>query len=969
MGQINIYSASAGSGKTFNLVVEYLEKLLANPQAFKNILAVTFTNKSTNEMKTRILSTLYGLASNQPYADKYISPLKDKTHKAEKEIREKANDILKIILHDYSYFNVETIDSFLQKVLKNLAKEVKVGSRFDVILDETEYLEKAIKQVNDSKELNLYVEKLINKRLEDGENWKHDKILLELAKDLNKEVVRENIKDQTTDIETIEQYVKSQKAIYDNFLKELHSKIENFKKEFNVSDFIKKDYVNNDYKLIKAEEPFYKKHNKKEKANAYNEILSFFENGRVKALKAKLEINSVYECILLKSIKTFKSEALKEDNLFLLEETAGLLAKMIDGNDVSFVYEKIGARVKHIMIDEFQDTSQLSWTNFKFITDECISNQGSSTIFGDLKQSIYRWNEGDWTIMSELLDNEKNTQISLDTNYRTDYNIVKFNNGFFQSLYEGSVFTEGVEQKKEQNKDEGLLRFNFIEKGNEQDVLDKTIEEINYYINKGFKYSDIAILCRSNNNLKLTAEYLKSKGLSPVSDDAFTFNNSRSIKTIIFALRLIANKKDKFSEYLLKVYGCKESIIQNLQTINKDNIPLIDLVDIIIKMCEIETQDIFISAFYEKLSEFCQQKPQQINVFLKYWTDELKDYKISLDDNKGNDDENDKKIKLFSVHKSKGLEFPIVIIPFFDWQYVNQKNKLWTCNHDANSPVKLFRATLGELKETGDEIYTTIAKTEEYNQIIDNYNLMYVAFTRPKHALSTISKNPKSNICSSDLLAYLLKNYPNNGGDCFMVGNEDFTKEKEKAKVQERDIFKHKGENITSKIKCTSFEKQDVIKFSLSKEAKDYFDINHNDSIEEKKNRGIALHDICAKIYEEKDLERILPKIEDEALREEAETIIKQMFIEAKKYKWFDGTYKAYNEKEILCNGQTKRIDRIMFGKDEVIIVDYKFSEDTEYEKKYRKQLNEYKKVVSEMGYKNIKTYLWFIGNEIKEVK
>ena len=969
MGQINIYSASAGSGKTFNLVCEYLKKLLDNPYAFRNILAVTFTNKSTNEMKTRILSVLYGLASKQPYAEKYLNILSKKTLKSETEIINKAKDILKTILHDYSYFNIETIDSFLQKVLKNLAKEVKVGSRFDVILDETEYLEKAIKQVNDSEKLKLYVEKLIDKRLEEGENWKHDKILLELAQDLNTEIIRENIDEQTTDIETIEKYVKNQKAIYDDFLKTLHSKIENFKKEFNVSDFIKKDYINEDYKLIKAEEPFYKKHAKKEKADAYNEILDFFQTGKSKALKAKLEINSIYECILLKSIKTFKSEALKEDNLFLLKETAGLLAKMIGGNDVSFVYEKIGAKIKHIMIDEFQDTSLLSWKNFKFITDECISNQGSSTIFGDLKQSIYRWNEGDWTIMSELLEDEKNSKTPLSTNYRTDYNIVKFNNGFFNELYKESEFKKDVAQEKDEEKDEGLLRFNFIEKGYEQDVLDKTIEEINYYIEKGFKYSDIALLFRANDKLKLTAEYLKSKGLSPVSDDAFTFNSSRSIKTIIFALRLIANNKDKFSEYLLKVYGCKENTIQNLQTIKKDNIPLIDLVDIIIKMCEIETQDIFISAFYEKLLEFCQQKPQQINIFLKYWADELKDYKISLDDNKGNDDENDKKIKLFSVHKSKGLEFPVVIIPFFDWQYVNQKNKLWIRNHDANSPVKLFRATLGELKETNDIIYTTNAEIEEYNQIIDNHNLMYVAFTRPKHALSTISKNPKSNICSSDLLTYLLAKYPNNGGDCFIIGNENFTKEKEKANVQEKDIFKHKGENITSKIKCTNFEKQDTIKFSLSKEARDFFDINHNDSAEEKKNRGIALHNICAKIYEEKDLERILPKIEDEALREEAETIIKQMFIESKDYKWFDGTYKVLNEKEIISDGKTKRFDRIMFGENEVIIVDYKFSEDTEYEKKYRKQLNEYKKIVSEMGYENIKTYLWFIGNEIKEIE
>ncbi|MED9961517.1 MAG: UvrD-helicase domain-containing protein, partial [Bacteroidales bacterium] len=174
MKQINIYSASAGSGKTFSLVVEYLSKLLENPYAYRNILAVTFTNKSTNEMKTRILSTLYGLSTNQSYTKGYLTKLQEKTNKTEQEIRNKSKDILKTILHDYSYFNIETIDSFLQKVLKNLTKEVGVGSRFDLILDESDYLEKAIEKLNNSEELKNYVAELIDKRLEEGNNWNYN---------------------------------------------------------------------------------------------------------------------------------------------------------------------------------------------------------------------------------------------------------------------------------------------------------------------------------------------------------------------------------------------------------------------------------------------------------------------------------------------------------------------------------------------------------------------------------------------------------------------------------------------------------------------------------------------------------------------------------------------------------------------------------------------------------------------------
>lgn len=970
MGQINIYSASAGSGKTFSLVCEYLEKLLENPYAYRNILAVTFTNKSTNEMKTRILSTLYGLATNQSYAKDYLKKLQENTSKSEQTIREKSKEILQTILHDYSYFNIETIDSFLQKVLKNLTKEVGVGSRFDLILDESDYLEKAIEKLNNSEELKDYVTELIDKRLEEGSNWNYNTILLELAKDLNKQTIRESLKSQTINTEEILKYAKEQRNIYNKFLKDLHDKINSFKKDFNSKEVIKSSFRKNDYALVKEAEPFcqyekviLKKFQNQENKERYEKIVDFFDKERLQAFMAKLEIDSVYEYILLPYIKLFKEEALKEDNVFVLKDTAGLLAEMIKGNDVSFVYEKIGTKIKHVMIDEFQDTSQLSWENFQFIANECSSNEGSTTIFGDLKQSIYRFNEGDWTIMNNLIEENQGKLIELDTNYRTDKNIIEFNNGFFKTLYENQIFKTKVEQKAKNNEDKGLLRFNFLEKAKDIDVLDKTLEEINYYISKGFNYSDIALLFRSNKKLALTAQYLKTKGISPISSEAFAFNSSRSINTIIYCLRLINNNEERIAQYALKIYGQSEETIQKIKSINKDNTPLIDVIDTIINLCQIETKDVFISAFYERLIEYCQQKPQQLSLFLKYWREELKDSTISFDDNQENSNTNDKKIKLLSVHKSKGLEFPIVIIPFFEWQIVNNINKLWIDNVDSKSPIQLFRANLSELEKTGNTIYQQTAQFETNEQIIDTYNLMYVAFTRAKHALSTISKTTKENCCSKYLLDYLSeKEFSINENGCYVIGNDNLSKEIKEEKEKKQDIFNHNGENITSKIEEANFSQQAEIKFSLSKQAQDYFDIHQTDSSEEKRNRGITLHNICSKIYEEKDLETL-------SLSQEDKAVIKQMFAESKDYKWFNGTYKVLNEKEIISNGEVKRIDRIMFGKDEVIILDYKFTEDTENEEKYHKQLKEYKQIVSQMGYKNIKTYLWFVGIKIEEVK
>lgn len=985
MSQVKIYSASAGSGKTFNLVCEYISKLVENPYGYKHILAVTFTNKATNEMKSRILSVLYEISREKDSAKDYLSKIADRTNKTEAFVINSCKKILGDIIHNYSYFSIETIDSFLQRVLKNLTKEVGIGSKFDLLLDDKEYKEKAIQQLKeDSKEdeqLNFFIEKLIDKRTDDMKSWNYSKDMLEFSRDLNSKIIRENIK---TDInrEQIINSAEQEKAKYNKFVEELNQKVDKFLEDFSGVVFEKKGNcttVDVKWRRGKPFSAFSKKEdlevNSKltfpsaEAQCRYEEVLEFFEKHREDAIEAKLKADSIYEFVLLKYIKEKKSDLLKEDNMFVLKETANLLSEMIKDNDVSFVYEKIGSKINDIMIDEFQDTSDLAWENFRFISNECCAKGGKSLIFGDIKQSIYRWNEGDWQILRSLIG-DKNTEIkNLDENYRTYGNIVNFNNDFFTESFKKIKFEnekliqnpeKEVEQKAKKGLGKGYMRFNFLNTKEDEEVIEKTIKEIELYKELGYNCSDIVLLFKSNSKLRKTADYLKDKGYIPISQEAFSFEKSKSIKLLIYALRIINSPTDNFSKFLLELNSCSEQVINNILKLRETKIPLIDLVDNIVKIFQeanlINCKDVFISAFYNELDKFCKEKPQNISVFLSYWNDFLKDSFIPIN---GTNDENDNKILLTTVHKSKGLEFPIVIIPFFDWKYKNINDMLWVENADKQSCINVFRASLSNLEKTKN--YKQIAENEYKLQEIDTLNLIYVAFTRPKYALSTISARNRQGECNktlSDFLTTYEGQIVKQVDNCFIIGEELRKEVKENEDKKELNIFEPKKTDITDSINI-DFNSVNI-EYALSREAKKYFEAKVSDEGEKKRLKGVVLHDICSMIYEEKDIE----KVEDN----EAKEIIKQMFVEAKDYNWFDGTYKVVTEKEIVENGKVKRLDRIMFKKDEVVIVDYKFSEDISNIKIYQEQINKYKDLISQMGYKNIKAYLWFVGNKIMEV-
>ena len=1053
-----VYKASAGSGKTFNLVLEYVSLLIKDTRAYRNILAVTFTNKATAEMKQRILSELYSIKIGED--NNFFKALVEKnSYYSEDIIRKNASQALDNILHDYSYFNIQTIDAFLQRVMRNMAKELGVGSNYNLILDDDEVIEEAIKRLIDStggdKALLDWYMDIVSKKMEDGKRLNIEKELKDFSRNLSKETFKKFEKEiKAIKKETLNDFKKEGKEKVEEIRKGLINYGERFEKiiadnGMSVDDFSGKsrgiaggiikiknggfDFRDKQYtiKALESSEGWFSK------ANCTVGNLSLVDNTLLPLLNdyfqyydANIITMNTWNAILphidniglLKNIANHRDDILKEENKFLLSNTSKLLSDIIsldNNSDISFIYEKIGTQLKYIMIDEFQDTSLLNWENLRPLVSESIDSGNRSIIVGDVKQSIYRWRNGDWKILNDIDKgitpymqfNPRVPEIkSLTNNYRTDGNIVEFNNLLFsegidtlcqnieildssqKELIKG-VFADAKQSVKDNAKGKGDIRCSFVlnDKATEGRVKtkDKLLEEIKYYQEKGYKLNDIALLLRTNNEIADTVDFLAKNNYSVVSDLAFSFRSSKSINLIIDALRYVADEGNTISLCNLKRYKLNDDKVF-VQTINKIKEvpeelswlkdreklirkPLFDLVICIVKGLALEKEEkelSFITSFCDKLQDYTNGNTSDINSFLKYWDDELCEKKIAIsDDVEG--------IRLLSIHKSKGLEYPVVIIPYANWELYDIKGfktELWLENKTSTT-IPAFFAKWGNLKNT---IYNDEYTLEAMQQYVDNLNVLYVALTRPKNALSIIGQLKDENINIekiNDVSKFLFS----------LLFSKGMLKEKIDEKTEEKEFYYYnisEGGNEEDK-KAKEVLKENVFKivpkqkqmqsgfngaevrYSQTKQAEEFINALKEGKSEELNPRlkGIILHNILSNVIVKEDAAKALNTlfVKGDILQENItffEKVIKEMFSQKNVQEWFSDKYKVLNEVDIIVKEKdtisSKRPDRLMISDNEVIIIDYKFAAPKNNLELYSDQLNNYRFLLEEMGYKNI---------------
>ena len=545
---LTVYKASAVSGKTFTLATEYIRLLVENPQCYRNILAVTFTNKATEEMKMRILSQLYGIWKQLPESDNYLQNIQKKTGLAPNVISERAGLALNNLTHNYNYFRVETIDTFFQSVLRNMARELDLTTNLRIGLNDYQVEELAVDQlIEDLTTTDVMLQwilKYIMENISDDKSWN----VIAQIKKFGQNIFKDYYKEVSI---TLEQKM-GEAGFFENYttcLRDLRKAAEEYMKEIGESffDTLEGEGLSVDdlsskqrgiasffYKLCKGTfdpsiitttvashleniEKWCPKTNPRRDV-----VLQVVESSLIQILKCAVEaqekqwkifqssnltLRHLNQLRLLSSIEKKVRELNETENRFLLSDTQQMLHSLIDGSDSPFIFEKIGTQLQHVMIDEFQDTSTIQWQNFKVLLAETMSHEdGSNLIVGDVKQSIYRWRSGDWRLLNGI-ENQFNSMLmeikSLSTNYRSTRNVIDFNNTFFRHAakveYQALEELEcdereqlekayaDVEQKvPDDKKNEGRVTIELLPNNEYQEsVLEHTVEYVRELIDAG----------------------------------------------------------------------------------------------------------------------------------------------------------------------------------------------------------------------------------------------------------------------------------------------------------------------------------------------------------------------------------------------------------------------------------------------------------------------------------------------------
>ena len=925
---INIFKASAGSGKTHTLSKTYLDLLLKadSKTAYRNILAVTFTNKATEEMKERILRDLAEEGKTNP----------------------RAREILINLLHDYGSFSVSTIDKFFQQALRAFSRELGSSGNYQIELDKASLTKEAMDRVLDDltekdKDLLGWFTKQLETALDNGESFHLESSLYEMAEEFGD--VNEKF---TYDKKKLTELKEKCKEIVDTFHKDVYE---------NALCIDTTTWGKTAAKGLAQYAGAQTKYKDSVKAANATTLAKLAETAGCEAMyalmnpqgrrwkeyrTARMVEKVIFTLGLAEEFYSKLAIIEEEKGVISLDESTSLLRDIIDGSDAPFIYEKLGVRFNHFLLDEFQDTSVVQWENFKPLLANSVSEGYSNIIVGDVKQSIYRWRNSDWNLLDKEIEENfkgKVEVITLKENWRSTQSIVDFNNEFFtfaaDNLGLSKIYADVKQKVKVEDSQEGCVTVDFCE--DELEMIDGYIEQA---VAAGAKMSDMAILLRTNGEGKKVAEYLLSKGYSVISDDSLDLKSSLIIRKIVSYLHSLCNNSDSLNTYL------SESLEIDSE---REYHSLLDLVDGVIKDLsethpdEIKGQTLFIQSFMDDILEWTSIHGNDLRQYLKHWEES----KIAIS---SPNDPN--AIRITTVHKSKGLAFPIVIFPFAEKVGLFKEDTLW-CHLDSDAEMgesfnSIFPVVLG--KSSGDSFFSESLKNEMEMQRIDNLNIFYVCLTRARKEMHIIAKNPPKSLIdgksSPNDLSQLLYLYCEQNGYTFgspYRWNE--ASKKEDSEIEEFDAeYETYGMNPEA---CSR-------RFVASSDAWDYF--SEEGIGQSKRLRGIEQHALLSRIRTSDDAPEVLRSIEPQT----RELLLERISAHSE---WFSPELKTLNEVAIIDSfGNTNRPDRVLVDEEgRVTVIDFKFGEEDE---KYSGQVRRYMRLFREMGYGEVSGYIWYVPTD-----
>ena len=1050
----SIYDASAGSGKTYALVKEYLKIILVAPKndAYRHILAITFTNKAVHEMKSRIVGSLSEFAKDEPSskAQDLMQDLATDTELSIIQIKTKSQQIIKHIIHNYAAFDISTIDKFTHKVIRAFAHDLNLPMTFEVTLDTenllTEAVDAIIAQAGEDETLTKLLIDFTMEKTDDDKSWDISREILETGR----LVLNENNRNEITHFQdkSIAEFVEIKMKLSEActilekesivFAEEALSLIDKNgidTKSFSAGHFPKHLLSIQEGKFNPKNKTYHEfddiKINKTAKDRAIIEtIIPDLLQLLDKVYKTFEKIN-FYKAFLknitpLSLLNTVSNELAKiqgEQNVLSISEFNAIIHREIQNQPAPFIYERLGERYRHFFIDEFQDTSEMQWQNLIPLIDNALSGQddfgvkGTLMIVGDPKQSIYRWRGGKAEQFIELskdqnpFNNPDKRLEHLNKNYRSYSQIIKFNNDFFKLLsneFEHPDYKDLYENhshQKTNDKTGGYVNISFIPKvetaEGDEEALDKTdlyvlatLNTIQKSVQQGFQYKDIVILTRKRSQGIAIANYLTEQGIPLLSSETLMIQNATEVRLIIHLLKYLKNSSDLES---------KANFLQYLAQNSQDKLPIHDFIaqgmalfqetdfenwlmsfDVSLSFQNIRKKSLY-EAVETIIAKFLSPPETSVlskgvgNAYVQYFLDIVLERDIrnqaGISDFLSFWDKNAEKfsipspegtnaVRIMTIHKSKGLEFPVVIFPFAEEDYNRKpKDKLWLNAEEQDFGLPKVLIDNSSAVEGFGEEAAEVYNQKKQEELLDNINVLYVALTRAEEQLYVISNmnlSSKGEVSKNNMCSFFINYLENNGGFDknkleYEFGNAT------KLSVAKQHVDTSKTIPLVSEIlnpKNIKIAQREALMWGThQQEAIEY---------------GNVIHEILSFVKTKNDVDLAITKSIENGLityaqKETVFNTINEIVNHSELEICFADGNEVLNEQTIIQKeGKTIKPDRMVLTKNkEVLLLDYKTGN---HNVKYQQQLENYQTAIESMGYKVVKKALIYIGKGIDVV-
>lgn len=1030
-----IYNASAGSGKTYTLVKEYLKILFKSEkrEPFKHILAITFTNKAVAEMKERIIDTLKQFSEKtilSQHNSMFIAICEELEMDA-LALHLKSKKLLEIILHNYAAFDVSTIDGFTHKLIRTFAHDLKLPLNFEVELDQETLLNEAvdslISKAGIEKKLTKVLVDFAIEKADDDKSWDLSFDFNKIAKLLINEndiPFIETFKEKSIeDFNVLKLLLKEQITLSEKnivlaankaltFIQECGLEFNDFSSGYLPKHF--KNLADKKYDLnfetkwqidLIENNPLYPKRVSEDIIliidNVQPQLISAFNETKLAVYHLKF-LKAFYKNITPLSVLNAISHELhslkSEQNKMLISEFNTIISNEIKNQPTPFIYERIGEKFNHYFIDEFQDTSLLQWDNLiPLISNSLSTESGSAMLVGDAKQAIYRWRGGKAEQFIDLFNDVNPFYVdkkikNLPTNYRSFKEIVSFNNAFFNYIATRAFINKDYEflyENASQNnsiQDNGYVNFSFLEitKEDDRDELyaSKVFETINDCITNDFSLEDICVLVRKKKEGVAIANYLSQKAVPIISSETLLIYNAPEVMFINDLLTLLFQPKNNETKISVLNYLASLFYIDDKHTFFNNHIhlsvpqlfksfevfdvylnsnslldlSLYDLTESIVRNFSlVKTSNAYVQFYLDIVLDYTQKKGSDISGFLNYF-DKKKDT-LSIVSPSGQN-----AVQIMTIHKAKGLEFPVVIFPYADLDIYSEKEpKEWfplekENFNDFSHTLLNYSKDFEYFGEEGLRIYNSHKSEQE----LDNINLLYVTLTRAIEQLFIISKKEISSKGNVSIKKYsgLFINYLSHLG---LWNDSDLSYSFGKLEKSTKQITKKR---LLQEQEFISTAKEDH-HIEIVTNSGYLWDSNQEEAIE----KGNLIHNIMSKINTKEDVDvTITDFLESSTINLEQSDILKKIVNEIiehpKLTNCFNSDLIIYNERDIITNqGQILRPDRIIINsKNEAVIIDYKTGKE---DKSHTQQLISYQDILESMNLKVIKKFLVYINNDI----